>query len=100
MYLNLFFKSVKADENNERVKALIRRFTQVLVTGGGGAPEFVAGGLYLLGEVCVSSALSVFCFDYRLIIYLLITVVEQHSRIESVAESTTTERSDGSWYAV
>lgn len=53
MYLNLLFKSVKADENNERVVALIRRFTQVLVTGGGGAPEFIAGGLYLLGEVSV-----------------------------------------------
>jgi hypothetical protein len=51
MYLNLFFKSVKADENNERIKAHIRRFTQVLVSGGGGATEFVAGGLYLLGEV-------------------------------------------------
>jgi hypothetical protein len=33
------------------VKALIRRFLQVLVSGGGGAPEFIAGGLYLLGEV-------------------------------------------------
>jgi len=74
MYLNLFFKSVKADaavvvtamstggadgseivaeraERGERVKALIRRFLQVLVSGGGGAPEFIAGGLYLLGEV-------------------------------------------------
>jgi ribosome biogenesis protein MAK21 len=76
MYLNLFFKSVKADaavavavtsaggdagsevavegaERGERVKALIRRFLQVLVSGGGGAPEFIAGGLYLLGEVGV-----------------------------------------------
>ncbi|KIM44363.1 hypothetical protein M413DRAFT_25783 [Hebeloma cylindrosporum] len=78
MYLNLFFKSVKADaavavnattsvegaadaagseiaaervERSERVKALIRRFLQVLVSGGGGAPEFIAGGLYLLGEL-------------------------------------------------
>ena len=54
MYLNLFFKSVKADagnEDGERVKALIRRFIQVLVSGGGGATEFTAGGLYLLGEV-------------------------------------------------
>ena len=54
MYLNLFFKSVKADagnEDGERVKALIRRFIQVLVSGGGGATEFIAGGLYLLGEV-------------------------------------------------
>ena len=59
MYLNLFFKSVKADENNERIEALIRRFTQVLVSGGGGATEFVAGGLYLLGEV---SAILLFRF--------------------------------------
>ena len=54
MYLNLFFKSVKADagnEHGERVKALIRRFIQVLASGGGGATEFTAGGLYLLGEV-------------------------------------------------
>ena len=54
MYLNLFFKSVKADAgvgDGERVKALIRRFVQVLVSGGGGATEFVAGGLFLLGEV-------------------------------------------------
>lgn len=77
MYLNLLFKSVKADaavavtttttdgaagseivaeraERGERVKALIRRFLQVLVSGGGGAPEFIAGGLYLLGEVGVA----------------------------------------------
>ena len=56
MYLNLFFKSVKADagagNNSERIKGLIRRFVQVLVSGGGAATEFVAGGLYLLGEVC------------------------------------------------
>ncbi|KAL4259257.1 CBF/MAK21 family protein [Pleurotus pulmonarius] len=51
MYLNLFFKSVKADHDLERVKALIRRFVQVLVSGGSGATEFVAGGLYLLGEL-------------------------------------------------
>ncbi|KAF9530090.1 hypothetical protein CPB83DRAFT_905635 [Crepidotus variabilis] len=72
MYLNLFFKSIKADvgsvsegksnenvgveevrnmEKNERIKALIRRFTQVLVSGGSGATEFIAGGLYLLGEL-------------------------------------------------
>lgn len=58
MYLNLFFKSIKADvaslgdDKNDRIKALIKRFVQVLVSGGGGATEFVAGGLYLLGEVC------------------------------------------------
>lgn len=56
MYLNLFFKSVKADagkgeEERERMKALIRRFLQLLVSAGSGATEFVAGGLFLLGEV-------------------------------------------------
>lgn len=89
MYLNLFFKSVKADaavavsttttegaagseiameraERGERVKALIRRFLQVLVSGGGGAPEFIAGGLYLLGEVGV-----VVCFFSRFFRILL-----------------------------
>ena len=55
MYLNLLFKSIKADPNasGERVKALVRRFVQVLVSGGNGATEFVAGGLFLLGEVCL-----------------------------------------------
>jgi len=51
MYLNLLFKSLKSDEDKERVNAFVRRFVQVLVSGGGGATEFVAGGLYLLGEV-------------------------------------------------
>ncbi|KAK0466300.1 CBF/Mak21 family-domain-containing protein [Desarmillaria tabescens] len=54
MYLNLLFKSIKADVGKvegERVKALVRRFVQVLVSGGNGATEFVAGGLFLLGEL-------------------------------------------------
>ncbi|KAF9466712.1 CBF/Mak21 family-domain-containing protein [Collybia nuda] len=54
MYLNLLFKSIKADAGNyegERVKAMVRRFVQVLVSGGGGATEFIAGGLFLLGEL-------------------------------------------------
>ncbi|KAF9005217.1 CBF/Mak21 family-domain-containing protein [Cyathus striatus] len=54
MYLNLLFKSIKADagnENGERIKAIVKRFTQVLTGGGSGATEFVAGGLYLLGEL-------------------------------------------------
>ncbi|KAJ4490490.1 CBF/Mak21 family-domain-containing protein [Lentinula aciculospora] len=54
MYLNLLFKSIKADAGNfenERIKALIKRFAQVLVSGGNGATEFIAGGLYLLGEL-------------------------------------------------
>ncbi|KAF5378151.1 hypothetical protein D9615_007633 [Tricholomella constricta] len=54
MYLNLLFKSIKADAGNadgERVKAIVRRFVQVLISGGGGATEFIAGGLFLLGEL-------------------------------------------------
>ncbi|KAF9236785.1 ribosome biogenesis protein [Melanogaster broomeanus] len=51
MYLNLLFKSLKADDNIERVKTFVRRFIQVLVSGGAGGTEFVVGGLYLLGEI-------------------------------------------------
>ena len=38
--------------------AMVKRFVQVLVSGGTGATEFVVGGLYLLGEVCRSFKLS------------------------------------------
>lgn len=51
MYLNLLFKSLKTDSNSGRVKSFVRRFVQVLVSGGAGGTEFVVGGLYLLGEV-------------------------------------------------
>ena len=53
LYLNLVFKALKADTNIDRVKAFVRRFIQILVVGvsGTGGVEFVAGGLYLLGEV-------------------------------------------------
>lgn len=51
MYLNLVFKSLKVDDNPERVKSFVRRFVQVLVSGCAGGTEFVVGGLYLLGEV-------------------------------------------------
>lgn len=53
MYLNLLYKSIKNDpeQSSERKKALIKRFVQVLASGGSGTTEFVAGGLYLLGEV-------------------------------------------------
>jgi ribosome biogenesis protein MAK21 len=59
LFLNLLFKSLKADFNQARVMAFVKRFCQVLVSGFGGS-EFVAGGLWLLGEVsffnsCVSS---------------------------------------------
>ena len=51
MYLNLLFKCIKSDGNLERAKAFVRRFIQILVSGGGGGTEFTAGGLHLLGEV-------------------------------------------------
>ncbi|EJD02239.1 CBF-domain-containing protein [Fomitiporia mediterranea MF3/22] len=51
MYLNLLLKSLKVDTKVERVKAFVRRFVQLLVGSGNGGVEFVAGGLYLLGEL-------------------------------------------------
>jgi ribosome biogenesis protein MAK21 len=50
-FLNLLFKSLKADSQQARIMAFVKRFCQVLVSGFGGS-EFVAGGLWLLGEVC------------------------------------------------
>lgn len=61
MYLNLLFKSLKADRDIGRVKAFVRRFVQILVSGGGGGTEFVAGGLYLLGEARASLPMLDFC---------------------------------------
>jgi len=51
MYLNLLFKSLKLDENINRVKAFVKRFLQALMTGPGFEPSFICGGLFLLGEV-------------------------------------------------
>lgn len=51
MYLNLLFRSLKADDNSERVKSFVRRFVQVLASGSAGGTEFIVGGLYLLGEL-------------------------------------------------
>ncbi|KAI0739517.1 CBF/Mak21 family-domain-containing protein [Daedaleopsis nitida] len=53
LYLNLVFKALKADHDTARVAAFVRRFVQILASGAGagGAIEFVAGGLYLLGEL-------------------------------------------------
>ena len=51
MYLNLLFKCIKSDVNLGRAKAFVRRFIQILASGGGGGTEFTAGGLHLLGEV-------------------------------------------------
>lgn len=55
MYLNLLFKSLREDKDRKRTgrtKAFVKRFLQLLVGAGDGGAEFVAGGLYLLGEVC------------------------------------------------
>lgn len=51
LFLNLLFKSLKADSHQPRIMAFVKRFCQVLVNGFGGS-EFIAGGLWLLGEVC------------------------------------------------
>ena len=48
MYLNLLFKAVKADRDHARVAAFVKRVVQIL---GMHRPEFICGGLYLLGEV-------------------------------------------------
>lgn len=58
MYLNLLFKSMKVDNNSERVKSFVRRFVQVLASGSAGGTEFVVGGLYLLGEVRLLHTIS------------------------------------------
>ena len=52
LFLNLLFKSLKGDPEQARVMAFVKRFCQVLASGFGGS-EFVAGGLWLLGEVCL-----------------------------------------------
>ena len=57
LFLNLLFKSLKADSNEARVMAFVKRFCQVLVSGFGGS-EFVAGGLWLLGEVGFNNCLN------------------------------------------
>jgi ribosome biogenesis protein MAK21 len=51
LFLNLLFKSIKADPEKARVMSFAKRFCQILASGPGG-PEFIAGGLWLLGEVC------------------------------------------------
>ncbi|TRM66607.1 CBF/Mak21 family-domain-containing protein [Schizophyllum amplum] len=51
MYLNLLFKSLKSDTSGVRIRAVVKRLVQVLAAGGNGATEFVAGGLYLLGQL-------------------------------------------------
>jgi ribosome biogenesis protein MAK21 len=76
MYLNLLFKSIKADAGNmggERIKAIVRRFVQVLVSGGSGATEFIAGGLFLLGEVRLITEW------YLQLTYAVLLAIQQHS---------------------
>ena len=62
LYLNLVFKALKVDSDTARVAAFVRRFVQVLASGvsAAGAIEFVAGGLYLLGEVGLFSSVPKF----------------------------------------
>ena len=79
MYLNLLFKSLKHDPEVERVKAFVKRFCQVLC-GGFGGTEFVAGGLWLLGEVIVTDL----CLAQP--VHLLFPVVRFHARTEGRAE--------------
>ncbi|KAH9041614.1 CBF-domain-containing protein [Lactarius pseudohatsudake] len=54
LFLNLLFKSLKGDPEQARVMAFVKRFCQVLAGGFGGS-EFVAGGLWLLGELFSAS---------------------------------------------
>ncbi|KZT30311.1 CBF-domain-containing protein [Neolentinus lepideus HHB14362 ss-1] len=59
MYLNLLLKALKLDVGkgkekgeNERVKAVVRRLVQILLSGGvSSSSEVVVGGMWLLGEL-------------------------------------------------
>lgn len=48
MYLNLVYKSLKADADEERIKAFVKRLCQVLNVQ---EPPFIVGTLVLLGEL-------------------------------------------------
>lgn len=48
MYLNLLFKSVKADPSPRRVCSFVKRIVQILPLH---QPSFICGALYLLGEL-------------------------------------------------
>jgi len=48
------------DKNQERVKAFVRRLYRLWEVGWGGT-EFVAGGLYLLGEVSATEVPLALC---------------------------------------
>jgi hypothetical protein len=67
MYLNMLFKALKADTNQARVMAFVKRLLQML---GIHQPPFICGALYLLGEVSDTvfagiplSDLSALCLD-------------------------------------
>ena len=54
MYLNVLFKfpeSRYGDGGMERIMAVVRRLCRCWLVGEEEPTEFVAGGLYLLGEV-------------------------------------------------
>ncbi|KAG9019848.1 hypothetical protein FRB90_003438 [Tulasnella sp. 427] len=48
MYLNLLFKALKADDNQARLSAFVKRFLQAL---GMHEPSFICGALFLMGEL-------------------------------------------------
>ncbi|SPO25152.1 related to MAK21 - protein required for 60S ribosomal subunit biogenesis [Ustilago trichophora] len=48
MYLNLIFQALKADQEQERVKAFVKRICQILSLH---QPSFICGCLHLLGEL-------------------------------------------------
>ncbi|CDS00434.1 related to MAK21-protein required for 60S ribosomal subunit biogenesis [Sporisorium scitamineum] len=48
MYLNLIFQALKADAEQERVKAFVKRICQILSLH---QPSFICGCLHLLGEL-------------------------------------------------
>ena len=48
MWLNLVFKSMKADVNQARLAAFVKRLLQSLTLH---QPAFICGTLYMLGEV-------------------------------------------------
>ncbi|SNX83592.1 related to MAK21 - protein required for 60S ribosomal subunit biogenesis [Melanopsichium pennsylvanicum] len=48
MYLNLIFQALKADPEQERVKAFVKRICQILSLH---QPSFICGCLHLLGEL-------------------------------------------------
>src|ERR1700712_1338179 len=48
MYLNLLYKSLKADLNAKRVQAFVKRLLQIIAMH---EPPFVCGVLYLISEL-------------------------------------------------